>query len=316
MRNLLGTGRYMTTAFEDLGKPFELENLANGCMAILSDESSVNAYTENCRVFKNLVVGDVINLNVKYRSHVEICFHGLTVFSVNELPHTGDKTRAMEHRLITIPMEKCFTGHDRKYIKADYLNRKEVLEYVMYKVLNMDFYEFSEPDVCKQLKTGYLIENDIIREFAEEILPQLAWDYVPKDFLFDLYKEYIKNNNPSAHPVGKGSFWKRFQQIVEDNHPEWKNHSSSYPTKNFCFDEEPLLEEYHLYEWQHSSGNPKLVNYQKIKSSMACITRAVLRIGRNPFADPDEDEAEDVPFRNEEAGADVPGTAPSDDEEE
>jgi hypothetical protein len=48
---------------------------------------------------------------------------------------------------------------------------------------------------------------------------------------------------------------------------------------------------------------------------MACITRAVLRIGRNPFADPDEDEEEDIPFRDKEAGADVPGTASSDDEE-
>ena len=55
---------------------------------------------------------------------------------VNEMPRTKDKSESFYRRQIFIPFTKCYTGIERKYIKNDYLNRKDVLEYVLYKILN------------------------------------------------------------------------------------------------------------------------------------------------------------------------------------
>ncbi len=53
----------------------------------------------------------------------------------------------MYRRLLVVPFDKRFEGCERKYIKNDYLHRKEVLEYVLFHVLReMDYYELSVPE--------------------------------------------------------------------------------------------------------------------------------------------------------------------------
>ena len=59
------------------------------------------------------------------------------------------------------------------------MKRKEVVEYVMYKVLNMNYYEFDVPEVCKNALEEYKEFNDPVRQFMAEIMPQLQWDFVP-----------------------------------------------------------------------------------------------------------------------------------------
>ena len=119
---------------------------------------------------------------------------------INFLPRVNDKTSSFYRRLLMVPFDKCFTGMERKYIKDDYLNRKEVLEYVLHKVLKdmPSYYEFDIPDVSEALLGEYKTFNDPVRQFAEEILPQLSWDLVPFKFLYDLFKEWYKENIPSG----------------------------------------------------------------------------------------------------------------------
>lgn len=67
---------------------------------------------------------------------------------LNEMPRIKDKSDSFYRRQLFIPFTKCFTGAERKYIKQDYLKRKDVLEYVLWKVLNMDYYELPIPKAC------------------------------------------------------------------------------------------------------------------------------------------------------------------------
>lgn len=57
-------------------------------------------------------------------------------------------------------VSKCFTGAERKYIKDDYFERPEVLEYVLCRVLNMNYYEFSVPKACQLALQEYKDFND------------------------------------------------------------------------------------------------------------------------------------------------------------
>ena len=80
---------------------------------------------------------------------------------VNELPKLRDKSESMYRRLLVIPFDKRFQGCERKYIKDDYLNRQDVLEYVLYRVLaETDYYELAEPDACSALLDDFRVAND------------------------------------------------------------------------------------------------------------------------------------------------------------
>ena len=84
-----------------------------------------------------------------YHVNSNYCHH------LNEMPRVKDKSDSFYRRQLFIPFTKCFTGAERKYIKDDYLKRKEVVEYVMYKVLNMNYYEFDVPEACKTALEEY-----------------------------------------------------------------------------------------------------------------------------------------------------------------
>ena len=88
-------------------------------------------------------------MNRKNRDPRDVLFNGFMVQCVNEIPRVRDKSESMLRRLLVIPFKKRFQGKERKYIKDDYLHRKDVLEYVLYHVLaETDYYELDEPAAC------------------------------------------------------------------------------------------------------------------------------------------------------------------------
>ena len=116
---------------------------------------------------------------------------------VNELPKLRDKSESMYRRLLVIPFDKRFQGCERKYIKDDYLNRQDVLEYVLYRVLaETDYYELDEPDACSALLDDFRVANDPLRQFADEIFPAASWHLLPCKFLYDLYRHWFQRNQP------------------------------------------------------------------------------------------------------------------------
>ena len=152
-----------------------------------------------------------------------------------------------------IPFDKCFTGKERKYIKHDYLHRKEVLEYVLYKVLNMNYYEISVPESCKNALEEYKEFNDPVRQFVSEIFPQLQWDLVPFDFLYDLYKAWYKKNFSKIDlMISKQNFIRDLLNAIKSL-PDWScpNKSKTWRPGQKMSKPEPLIAEYNLVDWMH-----------------------------------------------------------------
>ena len=199
MRELVGEGSYASVSLSDMGKDFALESLINST-AVIVDENNVGTYIDKAANLKALITHDVVQINRKFKQMIPFRFHGFMVQCLNEMPRVKDKSDSFYRRQIFIPFKKTFTGRERKYIKNDYLHRKEVLEYVLFKVLNMDYYEFDVPDSCLNALEEYKIYNDPVRQFAEEVLPSLVWDGLPYSFLYELYCAWYKRQN-----AGKGT---------------------------------------------------------------------------------------------------------------
>lgn len=298
LRNLCGVGNHTSIAINDINKNFRLSPLLH-VSAVIVDENNVTGYLDDASTFKALITGDQVQIEEKYKAPVDFRFSGLMVQCVNFMPRVNDKTSSFYRRILMVPFEKCFTGAERKYIKEDYLNRQEVLEYVLYKVLEVipSYYEFDVPDVCTSLLDDYKTFNDPVRQFAEEMLPELKWQLVPNKFLYDLFKAWYEENIPSGRVQGKNSFLQEFKDVLAER-DDWKATGSSVPTQGYSFGSEPLIIRYNLTKWMNDSyrGTSAVMKctppMDMIKSSVSGIIRTTSGVA--------VEEDEDIPFSDKE----------------
>lgn len=279
MRNLCGEGTYCSISLSDFSKDFMLEPLTHSS-AIIVDENDVGTYIDRAANLKAVVTGDVIQINRKFKQPIAYQFRGFMVQCLNEMPRIKDKSDSFFRRQLFIPFTKCFTGAERKYIKQDYLKRKEVLEYVMFKVLNMDYYELSTPEVCKEALAEYKTFNDPTRQFLDEILPQLQWDLVPFTFLRDLYAAWYKKNINSTRD-GMKSMQVLTKDIVNllKEYPEWECED---PRKNIrpgnkMDKPEWMIDEYKLEDW-YSQTYKGPDRAKKCCTSLKSYYRGIVRV--------------------------------------
>ncbi|XVX22077.1 phage/plasmid primase, P4 family [Actinomycetota bacterium] len=254
MRNLVGPRAHTSIPLADLGKDFALEP-ALRVNAIIVDENDVGTYIDKAANLKTLVTNDVIQVNRKYRMPVAFQFFGLMVQCLNEMPRVKDKSESFYRRQLFVPFKKSFTGAERRYIKDDYLKRKEVLEYVLKRVLiDTEYYEFSEPVATKEVLAEYKQHNDPVRAFWADVREVLAWHLVPFTFLYDLYKAWFARFSPSGKPVAHNIFVKDLLILVEDDELfTCPDKNRKIRTSTLMNAPELLIAEYDLKNWMNTS---------------------------------------------------------------
>lgn len=251
MKLLCGEGSYATISFSEFEKDSYLNQLLTA-NAVITDENATNDYSRNVSKLKAVVTGDSISIDRKYKDSITFVYRGIIVQCVNSLPRAADQTDSFYRRFLMIPFEKTFQGAERKYIKSQYLHRPDVLEYVLWKVLNMpDYYELPEPEACKALLSTYKQYNDPVLQFVDEVFPEFAWNKVPASFVYDLYLEWCKHNNPSGKAIGKHSILDKIKYYISNAYSDTWMYNDG--TVNICKDDnqqpEHMIFDYHLDKW-------------------------------------------------------------------
>lgn len=262
MRNLCGQGSYAKIALNDFSQDFMLEPLVHAS-AIIVDENDVGSYIDKAANLKAVVTGDVITINRKFKDPINYQFKGFMVQCLNEFPKVKDKSGSFYRRLMFVPMTKNFKGHERKYIKQDYLHRKDVLEYVLYHILHdTDYYTLDIPAACQDVLEDYKEFNDPIRQFISSVLPEMQWDLLPFQFLYDLYLAWMHRNVPKGMSVSRRSFIAELHEIFdnEDVHGFTCHGDGQTRTLNLMDRPEPMILEYHLTNWMNRNVSGSDVN--------------------------------------------------------
>ena len=258
MRNLLGEHAYASIPLSDFSKDFMLEPLVSA-NAIIVDENDVGVFVDKAANLKAIITGDVIQINRKFKAPIAYRFNGVMVQCLNELPRIKDRSDSFYRRQLFIPFEKSFTGQEKKYIKNDYLARREVLEYVAFKVLNMNYTKFSEPAACLQALDYYKEYNDPVRQFVEEVVGDCVWDLLPYSWLYALYRAWFTRNAPSGTAISRNTFIHDLSVLLR-NDQTWAAMSTTdnaLRADKYMTECEPLTVEYNLKEWYNPnySGN-------------------------------------------------------------
>lgn len=275
MRNLLGIGAYASIPLKDFGSDFMLEQLVSA-NAIIVDENDVGTYIDQAAKLKAVITNDVISINRKYKTPIVYRFHGFMVQCMNEFPKVKDRSDSFYRRQLFIPMEKRFQGIERKYIKDDYLKRQEVLEYVLHKVLfETDYYELSEPQICKDLLEEYKEFNDPVRQFFTEVEEEATWDLLPWTFLYDLYRHWFVRNVPSGKQIGRNVFMSQMRQLAEES-VVFKEGANLVRSAGRMDGAELLIAKYDVDEWmnKYNGGDPiKASTLTNLKESYRGLER-------------------------------------------
>lgn len=292
MRNLAGDNSYAAIQLSDFGKDFMLEPLIQAS-SIITDENDVGAFIDKAANLKAIITNDVIQINRKFKTPIAYQFKGFMVQCVNEMPRTKDRSESFYRRQIFIPFTKCFTGKERKYIKDDYLSRPEVLEYVLYRILNSDYYEIKVPESCEKALEKYKTYNDPVRDFLLEITSEACWDCFPSTLLFDMYKNWFKKKNQKDTVHGRNTFIKDVKKAVgpvSDWYYVDSDNSKRVSGRMDC--DEPLLNKYTCEDWMY---NPQTedgrVKLKKKIEKTGGIFRDACTAGINPGNDDDTDNS-------------------------
>ncbi len=275
IQNLCGEGTYSSINIKQFNEDVFLENLPT-LSAVIADENEPGIYLDGVTKLKAAITGDTISINRKYRSKLSFKFRGFIVQCMNEFPKVKDRTSSFQRRLLLIPMTKCFTGCERTYIKEDYLYRSEVLEFALYRVLNMNYYELSEPQECRNALAEYKEYNNPLMAYWNEFKDRFAWDLLPFRFLYDLYKAWHQDCYPSGKPLGRDVFCRELKAIVS-NDSAWEVLESPRAPGNKMDRPEPLSLEYGLGKWQNKGYGGANIDIRCTPMNLASTYRGLVR---------------------------------------
>ncbi|MFT4086770.1 MAG: phage/plasmid primase, P4 family [Gordonia sp. (in: high G+C Gram-positive bacteria)] len=276
MRNLVGAGGYASIPLSDFSKEFMLEPLTRSS-AILVDENDVGTYVDKAANFKAVVTNDVIAIRGIYKAPIAHQHYGFMVQCLNESPQFKDTSESIYRRQLFVPFIKCFTGAEHKHIKDDYLHRPEVLQYVLKRVLTMDYYELREPAACV-LALDEVRNSDPVRAFWSDVKNVLAWDLVPYQFIYDLFKAWMERNHPSSKPIGRNKFMERLKAVIgADEGCAWELVEKPQRPKGMMSRPEPLIVEYDLEYWINDKAPKNDSNQRATVTNTAATYRGLLR---------------------------------------
>lgn len=280
MTSLVGEDAAASIPMSAFGEEFKLEELIHA-MAIITDENATEAYAKQLDKFKAIVTGDKFQLNRKHQSVVSMRFLGMVVQCVNGFPKSADKSDSFYRRQLWIPFKKWFGGDgvERKWIKADYLKRPEVLEYVLMKALHMQHTDLSEPETCRDLLEDFKLRNDPVKDFWDTFRQEFTWDLLPTGFLHELFQAWFRKTHPSGIPISINEFSSRLQSAVEtDEIWDFSDTKKKHRPAGKMAVAEPLVLELGLENWQNSTYSGNDPNMKALPSPLKTNYCGVVRI--------------------------------------
>ncbi|WP_193086484.1 DNA primase family protein [Brevibacterium aurantiacum] len=279
LSNLCGGPAYAPNlSISDFEKEYHTSQMI-GAVAVLGDENEVGAYYKDLSVLKSVATGDTFPINAKFKDPITYLFRGLVFEPLNELPRFKDGTYSMFRRWLFVPMLCNFTEGERPEIKKDYLGRQEVLEYVVHRVLTMNYERVREPQAVLDLKAEVMVENDPALAFWEEFGDVFVWDLLPVAFLYDLFAAWWKKTNPSGSALSKTAFLKKLSDVMATN-DDWEFAKAVRPSGRMDRSE-TLIANYDLKDWFNPAyDGPD--SFRKSMPALASTYRGYVRTAASP----------------------------------
>lgn len=190
---------------------FALANLV-GKLACIGEDVQANVYLDDNSNFNSVVTGDSVLIDVKNKSSYMTRLEMTVIHTTNSLPKLKAKGKGVNRRFLILPFSHSFEEEDKWYIKSDYIYRKEILEYVLFKAINLNFDRFIEPKASTEALEEFKSGNNTIFRFVNELLENGKSERYPLIFLWEAYKLWCKEEEVKA--LNKFDFTKSLKTVL------------------------------------------------------------------------------------------------------
>lgn len=120
IQTLLGTESFVNTKVSELGSQFSLHEFM-GAQAWICEETDtklndhLDSTVDSARI-KNLITGEPMSVQRKFKDSVSFSFHGPVAWAGNEAPRISDTTNALYDRVILLEFDKVFTKEEAQKV--------------------------------------------------------------------------------------------------------------------------------------------------------------------------------------------------------
>ena len=204
--NLIGRKNVSTLKPTEFNEKFKIAQLI-GKVCNIGDDIS-DAYIDDISNLMSIATGDPITAEEKGKPAFSVYSKAFCLFSGNGLPRTRNKD-GWGRRILIIPFNADFSGQvNDPRVKEEYVYDKSVLEYVLKKVLEMNFDKFIEPQAVIDEINEYQKHNDHIQAYVQDVYIEHGYHTiarVPLIFIKEDIKEYFEREGINQHlPYGVG----------------------------------------------------------------------------------------------------------------
>ncbi|HEO4140721.1 TPA: DNA primase [Streptococcus agalactiae] len=248
--NLVGFKNVAPLKINQFSERFGLA-IIEGKTVIIGDDVQAGIYVDESSNFNSVVTGEPVSIEKKGENPYMAIFKKTVIQSTNAMPSFKNKSNGTYRRIIIIPFLKTFSAKDDDWaIKDDYINRPEVLEYVLWKSINLDFERFSEPKATEEQMKVFKKDNNTVLAFVEEWFDDFESTALPTRFLWWLYKEWCKENGYTA--LKKTTFEKELASNISD---DWILKTAKIKGKFFPGEDAPTY--YSTFPWNNEKDPQK-----------------------------------------------------------
>lgn len=291
IRGLVGADNCVSITLDAFASQFGKQPLI-GALANIVDELPVGGYYRDLSDFKATITHDRITIDRKNKEPISFKPNVGSLFNLNSAIEASDKSGSLLRRFQIIPFTKRFIGAtDNPRIKEDYVLRREVREYIAFKVL-VDMPKFwdittGEPELVRQALDAYRLETQSVAAWTEECLDQFVGKMVAFGQAHAHYNAWTKERSATAKPVDQNTFTAEVKLLLDPE--EWivptttgkngRTTDKQLTTRTWITVPEPLLDEYHYVDavskWQPSPRN--FAGVYEVPKSAPRLSRGFVR---------------------------------------
>ena len=216
IETMLGKENYSAVDMGDLKDRFSTIMMF-GKLANIGDDIS-SEYIADTSTLKKMITGEVVKAEQKGSPAINFTPYAMHIYSANDIPRMKERTRAMQRRLLLIPLNGKFTVDSPDYDPAIRykLGQAEHMEYFIQCALDglADLLEnktFRTPEQVKEKLAEYEVENNPVLSFIEDqgkenIINELT------DDVYTRYQVFCAGNGFQAG--SKLTFSKKINQLL------------------------------------------------------------------------------------------------------
>lgn len=244
LENLVGIDNHAPLKLKEFEEDFKLAN-AQGVKLIIGDDNNPNDYNKTSENFKRVATGETVLINPKGQPPFSTQFNCFIVQSMNGLPRFKDDSDALLRRIKIIKFNHQYNDKTaNKDIKEKYIKDKRLLEWILSKVIVMDFDFMTDTEESQQEIKELKIANDPVAYYVNEYVDDIKSARVPTMYHFKLFQATSDyENNPQK--MKQSTFTRRLKPLLEAKGYTYSKNNLA-PLTYWNVDDEKLLERYDI----------------------------------------------------------------------